>query len=339
MGFMLFSKQPLDAERLAKIDRFVEANGWSFLYAPDREVDSAFTTWVKSTDRAQFYRSYPYFVEPCCDANPFFFQFTPPLAFLWHDAGADGTMVYNQSTTMLFVTLFALIVLCGVMLVRPIVRYQATSGHPRPSLALTLYFAMLGLGFMAVELSSIQVMTLFLGHPTYALTVILLGILAFAGLGSVLARFIPTRMGPAVCLLLAGINLAASFGIIPLVHSLIGEPFAVRIGITLLLLMVAGLPMGVPMALGIREIGTQNPLHVAWAWACNGAAGVIGTNVCMIVMIYFGMSALFWIGAGCYLFACVLLPRIGTTGAKEPQEATSATVIPKEFAAPATAVV
>ena len=42
----------------------------------------------------------------------------------------------------------------------------------------------LGLGFMAVELASIQLMTLFLGHPTYALTVILLGILLFAGLGS-----------------------------------------------------------------------------------------------------------------------------------------------------------
>ena len=196
------------------------------------------------------------------------------------------------------------------MLVGPIVRYQVKDRLARlgVSLALTAYFALLGFGFMAVELSSIQVMTLFLGHPTYALTVILLGILAFAGLGSALARYIPRSMGPAICLLLAAISLAASFGIIPLVHSLIGASFVVRVAVTLLLLMLAGLPMGAPMALGIREIGDRSSLHVAWAWACNGAAGVLGTNICMIVMIYFGMSALFWIGApACYLFACFLL--------------------------------
>jgi hypothetical protein len=315
MGFMLFSKAPLDAERLAVIDRFVEANGWSWLYGPGKKVDSAFTQWVDSTDRAAFYRGYPYFVEPCYDANPFFFQFTPPFAFLWRGVGADGTLVYNQSTTMLFVTLFALVVLCGIMLVWPIYRYQVKSGLARPSLVLTLYFALLGFGFMAVELSSIQVMTLFLGHPTYALTVILLGILAFACLGSALARFIPRSVGPVVLLLLAAISVAAAFGIIPLVHSLIGASFAVRVGITLFLLMLAGLPMGAPMALGIREIGDKSSLHVAWAWACNGAAGVLGTNICMIVMIYLGMSALFWIGAACYLVACLLLPRIGKTSA------------------------
>ena len=111
MGFMLFSKEPLDAKRIATIDRFVDANGWSWLYGPGKKVDSAFTQWVESTDRTSFYASYPYFVEPCYDANPFFFQFTPPFAFLWRSAGASGALVYNQSTTMLFVTLFALIVL------------------------------------------------------------------------------------------------------------------------------------------------------------------------------------------------------------------------------------
>ena len=74
------------------------------------------------------------------------------------------------------------------------------------------------------------------------------------------------------------------------------------------------------MALGIREIGDKSALHVAWGWACNGAAGVLGTNICMIVMIYFGMSALFWIGAGCYLFACFLAaPRIERHVGKPPE--------------------
>jgi hypothetical protein len=310
MGFLMFSKEPMTPARLALIDQFVERNHWSYLYCPGRKIDSAFDTFVNAADRTAFFRSYPYFVEPCYDSNPFFFQFTPPLAFLWQQGGAEGIGIYNQSTATLFVTLAALAVLCLFMLGVPVVRFQRRTGMKRPSLALTMYFAALGLGFMAVELASIQVMTLFLGHPTYALTVILLGILAFAGLGSVLARFVPRAAGPSVCMLLFGLGLLAAFGLMPLVHSLIGLPFLARVALTLGLLLVLGLPLGMPMALGIREIGAENPLHVAWAWACNGAAGVLGTNICMIVMIYFGMPTVLCVGAACYLLGWWLLPRM-----------------------------
>jgi hypothetical protein len=155
-------------------------------------------------------------------------------------------------------------------------------------------------------------MTLFLGHPTYALTVILLGLLAFAGVGSALVRLVPRQAGPRVCLALSGLGLLAAFALLPAVHGLIGLPFGVRIAITLGLLCLLGVPLGMPMALGIREIGEANKLQVAWAWACNGAAGVLGTNVCMIVMIYFGMPAVFAIAAACYLLAYLLLPRVAS---------------------------
>jgi hypothetical protein len=249
-------------------------------------------------------------VRPCRDSNPFFFQFAPPFASLWKKSAASNGEVYNQSTNILFVTLLMLAVLCVVLLGWPMARSRRRAGVGLPPTALTVYFAGLGLGFMAIELAGIQVMTLFLGHPTYALSVILLGILAFAGLGSVLARYVPRHRGPQICLLLAGLSLLAAFALLPLTHTLIAWPFAARVAVTLGLLLVLGVPLGMPMALGIREIGDENRLQVAWAWACNGAAGVLGTNVCMIVMIYFGMPAVFAIGAGCYLVVAFLLPRI-----------------------------
>jgi hypothetical protein len=314
MGFLLFSKRPLGPDRLAVVDSFVERNNWSYLYRPGRKVDSAFADFADSPDREKFYREYPYVVRPCYDSNPFFFQFSPPFAFLGQGTDAEGAAVYNQSTTTLFVTLGMLTVLCGVLLAWPIARYRRRERLECPSPALTTYFAALGVGFMAVELAAIQVMTLFLGHPTYALTVILLGLLAFAGVGSALVRYVPRQAAPRICLALSALGLLAAFGLLPLVHGLIGLPFAVRIAITLGLLFLLGVPLGMPMALGIREIGEANRLHVAWAWACNGAAGVLGTNICMIVMIYFGMPAVFVIGAACYLLAQLLLLRIGRSG-------------------------
>jgi hypothetical protein len=115
--------------------------------------------------------------------------------------------------------------------------------------------------------------------------------------------------------------LLAAFGLMPLVHGLIALPFGLRIAVTLGLLLLFGVPLGMPMALGIREIGEENKLQVAWAWACNGAAGVLGTNVCMIVMIYYGMPAVFGIGAGCYLMVQFLMPRIARSTADAPAQA------------------
>jgi hypothetical protein len=312
MGFLLFSKRPLGPDRLAVIDDYVGRNNWSYLYRPGGNVDGAFTEFVASPDRDKFYRAYPYVVRPCYDSNPFFFQFTPPFAFLGQGSAATGGAVYNQSTTTLFATLILLVALCAVLLAWPIARARRRERLGCPAPALSGYFAALGVGFMAVELAGIQVMTLFLGHPTYALSVILLGLLAFAGVGSVLVRYVPRQAGPRVCLALSGLGLLAAFALLPAVHGLIGLPFGVRVAATLGLLLLVGVPLGMPMALGIREIGEANRLQVAWAWACNGAAGVLGTNACMIVMIYYGMPAVFAIGAACYLLAWVLMPRIAS---------------------------
>jgi hypothetical protein len=68
--------------------------------------------------------------------------------------------------------------------------------------------------------------------------------------------------------------------------------------------------MGMPMALGIRQIAEEDRRLVAWAWACNGAAAVVGTNVCMIIMVYWGMPVVFFLGACCYLLAGALLGKM-----------------------------
>src|SRR6185436_18205642 len=54
----------------------------------------------------------------------------------------------------------------------------------RPTLAWLLYFACLGAGFIIVEVTLVQKTILFLGHPVYALTVVLFALLIFSAIGS-----------------------------------------------------------------------------------------------------------------------------------------------------------
>src|ERR1700689_4890796 len=46
------------------------------------------------------------------------------------------------------------------------------------------YFSAIGLGFMLIEISQMQRLMVFLGHPVYGLAVVLFTILLFSGLGS-----------------------------------------------------------------------------------------------------------------------------------------------------------
>src|SRR4029450_1509176 len=51
-----------------------------------------------------------------------------------------------------------------------------------------LYFVAVGLGYILIEIAFIQRFVLFLGHPTYALTVVIFLMLLSSGAGSLLSR-------------------------------------------------------------------------------------------------------------------------------------------------------
>src|SRR5579862_6928114 len=51
-----------------------------------------------------------------------------------------------------------------------------------------LYFVAVGLGYILVEIAFIQRFVLFLGHPTYALTVVIFLLMLSSGAGSLFSR-------------------------------------------------------------------------------------------------------------------------------------------------------
>ena len=112
---------------------------------------------------------------------------------------------------------------------RSSLRPRAAAARRSASLA---FFAAIGLGFLLLEIVLIQRFVLFLGFPTYALSVVLFALLVFTGLGSLLsdARGRDPRralMGAlsAACALIA----ASAFGLQPLLRALIDLPFALRV--------------------------------------------------------------------------------------------------------------
>jgi MFS family permease len=180
------------------------------------------------------------------------------------------------------------------------------------------YFALLGLGFMFFEIALVQRFTLFLGFPTYSLTVTLASLLVFTGVGSLLSGRIRQRPERVVRALAPGIVVLAGFYLAVLPHltdALLGSSLGVRFLTTFVVLAPLGLCLGAFMPLGLRtvaELTEGEPAHqyVAWSWAVNGFASVIGSVLTTIVAMSYGFDVVLVLAAIVYLLALAALWRL-----------------------------
>lgn len=210
---------------------------------------------------------------------------------------------------MLFLCLIICVVLTIALLGIPLfVRRKELAREPE-LMSTSLYFGGLGLGFMAFELTAIQIMTLFLGHPTYALSVVLFGLLVFSGVGSFIMHRLPIARIQPILGLIVILGLVSAVALLELVHLGIHLPFAARLSITLAYLALIGVPLGMPFVAGIRLLDDTRLHQVAWAWCCNGAAAVLGACGLMIAMVFLGSYEVYLVGSASYAGALFVAQR------------------------------
>ncbi|MHA1568340.1 MAG: hypothetical protein ACTSXZ_02625 [Alphaproteobacteria bacterium] len=174
-----------------------------------------------------------------------------------------------------------------------------------------LYFAVIGLAYLLVEVAVMQKFILFLGHPTYALAVVLFTILISSSLGAALSeRIYPDRAVRNLRWVVVGLTLyAAVFLVISprLFHEALVLGIVYRIMISVALLVPLGLLMGVPFPLGVRLVGYDHPRSVPWMFAVNSAASVMGSVLAMLLAVNFGFTSAVSFGLVLYLIAGFLL--------------------------------
>jgi hypothetical protein len=224
----------------------------------------------------------------------------------------------NLGIAILGIVLIVSIVAVLLFLVLPL----ALSPETRSGRSLrVLYFIAIGLGYIMVEIAFIQRFVLFLGYPTYALTVVIFLMLLSSGAGSLVSRkwfSEPTRV--VVALVFIVIALATYVFVLPhLLEAMIGLPFAAKLAMSALLLVPLGFAMGMPFPSGLRAISsaTSTAKHgaVEWAWAMNAASSVLGSVLAIIIAIQFGLTVTLACGALAYVVAMLLLPAFGKAAA------------------------
>ena len=287
------------------------------LYLPTSPGQNPFSELIASNDPHTYARGYAYNVTPVSDNAPFFFFTLKPAQILGEQGlrhGIDWKVNLGVLVLLLVLVISALAVLA--FLVLPLLlKSRARRQSPLP----LLYFIAVGLGYILVEIAFIQRFVLFLGHPTYALTVVIFLLMVSSGAGSLASRrwLAGAEMGwmPLVGILLA---LATYVFVLPLLLvTLVGLSFELRLLVSAALLIPLGFAMGMPFPTGLRalaEIGTTADEHeetdnaIEWAWAMNAAASVLGSVLAMVIAIQFGLTVTLACGALAYLLALVLMP-------------------------------
>ena len=167
----------------------------------------------------------------------------------------------------------------------------------------TAYFALIGVGFMMVEIALLQRMSVFLGHPVYALSVVLFSLILWTGFGSMASERV--RLDGAAKLVTWSVASATYLFALPVwlpfLFDLDGANLVVRAGLCVLILAPAGFLMGFGFPTGMRLVSTITTSPMPWFWGINGGAGVLAASVALVTSIAFSIDTTLRIGAACYL--------------------------------------
>jgi hypothetical protein len=322
----LLRPTPFTEEEVAKLERFCAAYPGNRLgYAPGLRGEGAYADLARAVDEGRegaFFERYPFDVSPVGDDRPFFFNY-----HRWSDlrgrketiseAAEDWLALIGEKPVGLWILLALLLqasVASVILVLLPLafVRGRGPSGDRRGAGAPLLYFLSLGAGFIALEIATMQRMSLFLGHPIHSLTVTLCAFLVFPGLGSLLSvRIAPdarraARLGVGAILLTAALHALLLDG---LLHAALGAPFAVRVALALLLLAPLGLSLGIPFPSGLRILEAEAPSLLPWAIGVNGTASVLGSVATLFLSMSLGFRLSGLVAAGIYLLGTAPLLR------------------------------
>jgi spermidine synthase len=303
---------------ITHFDRYAELDP---LYLPSNPGQNPFSELIASNDPSAFARGYAYNVAPVTDNAPFFFFTLKPAQILGEKGLREGIdWKVNVGVLVLLLVLVISLVAVLVFLVLPLaLRNRKGRQSPYP----LLYFIAVGLGYIMVEIAFIQRFVLFLGHPTYALTVVIFLQMLSSGAGSLFSRlWLPRTNLGWVPLVLVIVTLLADVLFLPSrLAALVGMDFGYRLLVSAVLLVPLGFVMGMPFPTGLRALAAlpapefpagqgASDNAVEWAWAMNAAASVLGSVLAMVIAIQFGLTVTLACGAAAYLLALLLMPAL-----------------------------
>jgi hypothetical protein len=316
-AIMLFKMRPFTDTEISLYEKFctfleTQSGGYTLSYAPgiggEKDIVDLLTAADVGAEEA-FYANSRYDITPVSDDKPFFFAYHKWATVFDKITSPDYHGVIGEDPVGLYILMSVLIesiVLVALLILVPLVIFRRKGLKVPFSGRILFYFLCLGVCYLFIEIACMQKFILFLGHPTYSLSIVLFSFLVFSGFGSFFGQRFKDNPNQ-------GIGLAVLMIAIFLVlyQFLLPEIFAyalrletpVRMAISVVLLGPLAFFMGMPFPLGIRVIDAKAPESVPWAFGINGGASVISSVASVVLAMAAGFTTVFLVAGVLYLMA------------------------------------
>lgn len=303
---VLVSAEPFAADVVDTIDTAAREMEFTPVLTPTESPDPRFAAIVEPGGPGSALGLFDAEVSAPTDDKPFFFQMASLSTLLRGEGMTEESHILRGVFTLGFLAL-AVLLIAAVCIGGPLVHMGRRTSH-KGQVPYYLYFCGIGLGFLLVEISQLMRLSTFLGHPTYALTVVLFTVLVFSGLGSMLVEKVTDIERPRTLLrpLVGLLGLAVVFGLLTpwIVEGQAGATTPVRIAVSVAILAPLALLMGMPLAIGMRAASRQGG-PTAFLWGINGATSVVSSVFAMVFALFFGIAFTFYAGVAAYGLAAV----------------------------------
>ncbi len=311
LATLILDKSPFTAAEVARLRAEATQLQFKVLLSPDQtdpssvleQIVEARTPEALAQLSARRHRDF----SVTTDDRPFFFnqlRTLDPASIKLALAAGQGVVRGNLLAT---VTLLIIMGISGLLALFTMIVPALPSVRQAPAALArlgTVYFLLIGFGFMFVEIGLIERLSTFLGHPVYGLAIGLFGIILSTGIGSLLSEPAPLTSAGRI------IAWAGALGIylvlLPLwfpdvVATFEGQPLFVRAVVALAAIVPSGVLMGFGFPTGMRLVNAVDTRPTPWFWAVNGAAGVLAASLAVATSIAFSINLSLWVGGVCYL--------------------------------------
>ena len=310
IGTILVSKAPFSDRDLVALETLCTRMQFEKVLTPRFALDRRFENLASGSNAGTISEELGLNVAAPTDDSPFFFNMLRLKDIFKPRLWRQGIMSMNLKAVFVLGILTVIVVVLTVLcLIVPLLS-RMSRGTLKGSSRLLLFFACIGLGFMFVEISQMQRLIVFLGHPTYGLSVVLFALLLSAGAGSLSTKAI-TQLRAGRWRLLVLLSMLIVFGVLTphVVWLFRGCVTPLRIMIAIGILLPLGFFMGMAFPMGMKLASVRSSALTPWLLAVNGATSVCASVVAVAVALAFGISSAFWIGFVCYCLAFLVYLR------------------------------
>ena len=311
---LIVSRSAFTAAQLQSLGTAIDQLKFEPLIVPGRKSPSEtldrIVSFTNVADLERFTGSFRLDMTPPTDNRPFFFNQLPfsQVFAIGFTEVPPGVRKGNYLATATLAGLFLMALLLVLVTIVLPLRNALNDVGQRLAVGGTAYFVLIGVGFMLVEIGLLQRFSVFLGHPTYSLSVVLFSLILAAGVGSLLSdslRITSPFSFSVWVVITGGYLLSQAIWVPSLLLSLDSETLLIRSLVSIVIITPAGLLMGYGFPTGMSFISAVDNRPTPWFWGINGAASVLASATGVACSIAYGIGATLSLGAICYL---LLLP-------------------------------